>query len=118
MPAPAWENLDDFLSTDDFAFFATFVPNAGTGEPRSPVPGIFDEPACNAEAGEFDAAVSEPKFTCKASDVVGIRKNDRCIVSRRLPNGSLEEIGRYLLDHDPHPDGAGLASVMLSRDFE
>lgn len=106
MPAPSWEDLDAFLSTDDFAVEAIFIPSE-TGVPRAPVRVIFDEPYLNAETGEYDMASGEPRATCKESDIAGIRKNDAC------------DIGgvRFLLDHDPYPDGTGMACVKLSRDF-
>jgi hypothetical protein len=116
MSAPVWEDLNAFLSTDDFADLATFIPSAGT--PRDPVPVIFDDSHCNAEAGEVDVVAGESSMFCKASDAAGIRKDDVCVVSKKLPNGTLQEIGRFLLDHDPYPDGTGMVVVKLSRDFD
>lgn len=116
MPAPSWENLDDFLSVDDFADLATFVPSVGAQ--REPVPVIFDEPYMNVETGEYDMSTGEPRITCKESDVAGIKKNDECIIKRKRPDGTLVTIGTYLLDHDPYPDGTGMACVKLSKDFD
>jgi len=112
MPAPAWENLDDFLSLDEFAALATFIPDGGVA--RDPVAVIFDEPHSNAEAGEFDMDMSEPGVTCKEVDTVGIRKGDTCVISERQADGTVVAKGRYVLDHDPYPDGTGMALVKLS----
>ena len=103
MPAPAWEDLEDFLSVDDFATVARFTTVSG----ERAVTGIFDEPYFNAETGEYDLATGEPRFTCKESDVIGVRRNDACIVNG-VP---------YSVDHDPYPDGTGMAVVKLSRAF-
>ena len=106
MPAPAWENLDDFLSTDDFATLAIFTP-AG-GQPRPGVAVIFDEPVMNAESGEYDFAAAEPRFTCKEADVVGLKKHDGCVIGGK----------EYELERDPHPDGTGMAVVILAPALE
>jgi len=109
MPAPAWENLDDFLSTDDFADLATFTPAGGAARP--PVPGIFDEPYFDRQLGEYTQGMGEPRFTCKASDVVGIRKHDECTIAG-------EPGVKYELVSDPDPDGTGMATVRLARVFD
>lgn len=106
MPAPAWENLDDFLSTDDFAVLATFTRAGGQVIPN--VRGIFDDPTMNAETGEYDVAASQPRFTCAYTPVAALKKNDACMIDGIA----------YLLDHDPHPDGTGMAVIELSRDYE
>jgi len=105
MPAPAWENLDDFLSTDDFAVLATFTRAGGQVIPD--VPGIFDDPVMNADTGEYDVAASMPRFTCAHARVAMLKKNDAATI------GGVA----YLLDHDPHADGTGMAVLQLSRDF-
>jgi hypothetical protein len=105
MPAPAWENLADFLSTDDFAVLATFT-RAG-GQVIADVPGIFDDPVMNVEAGEYDVAASMPRFTCAHARVAMLKKNDATTIDGVA----------YLLDHDPYPDGTGMAVLQLSRDF-
>lgn len=101
MTAPTWEDLDEFLSVDDFATVARFVTEAGDQQ----VIGIFDEPYFNVELGEYDMATGEPRFTCNEADVLGVRRNDECIISGVS----------YCVDHDPHPDGTGIAVVKLSR---
>ena len=104
MPAPAWERLDDFLRVEDFAVLAVFQPAGGVA--RAPVAVIFDEPFLNAELGEYDLNTGVPRATCKEADVAGLKKHDGCLI------GGM----RFLLDHDPQPDGTGMAVVLLSRD--
>ena len=103
MPAPAWEDLEDFLSVDDFATVARFATVSGARA----VMGIFDEPYFNAETGEYDMATGEPRFTCKEADVIGVKRDDGCLIHGVF----------YRVDHDPYPDGTGMAVVKLSRAF-
>ena len=105
MPAPAWEDLSAFLSVDDFATLASFTTKSGQTIPG--VPGIFDDPTMNVESGEYDMASSQPRFTCAYAPVAALKKNDECVIDGVT----------YLLDHDPHPDGTGMAVLMMSRDF-
>lgn len=107
MPAPAWEDLDAFLSLDDFGVPAVFIPDKGEGAPRDPVPVIFDEPYFNADLGEYDMSTGEPRVTGKEVDFAGLKKFDVCIVADV----------RFTLDHDPKPDGTGMAIITMSRDF-
>lgn len=104
---PAWERLDDFLSPNDFGDLVTFTPAGGVA--RAPIAAIFDEPTWNAEAGEYDFVGGEPRLTCKASDVVGLKKHDGATIAS-APGVA------YALAHDPHPDGTGMAVVILARD--
>lgn len=106
MPARAWEDLSAFLDPEEFADLATFTRAGGQVIPD--VPGIFDDPVLNAETGEYDAAVSAPRFTCEHSRVATLKKNDAAVI------GGVA----YLLDHDPHPDGTGMAVLTMSRDFD
>lgn len=106
MSASAWENLDDFLSPDEFADLATFTRHDDVI--AKDVPGIFDDPQMNVEAGEYDMNVSDPRFTCAFARVAMLKKNDAAVI------GGVA----YLLDHDPKSDGTGLAVLKLSRDFD
>lgn len=105
MPAPAWENLDDFLSLDDFASSATFMLADNS---TRVVVGIFDDPVVNAQTGEYDMAIAQPRLTCKAADVAGIRKNDRAVIDGVS----------YYVDHNPHHDGTGMTVIQLSLDTD
>lgn len=106
MPALAFENPDDFLSTDEFATTATF--SRGGKVIAADVPGIFDDPTMNAELGEYDMNASAPRFLCVHAKVAMLKKNDEAVIGGTA----------YLLDHDPHADGTGWATVMMSRDFD
>jgi hypothetical protein len=106
VPAYAWENPADFLSTDEFATTATF--SRGGKVIATDVPGIFDDPTLNVEAGEYDMNSSAPRFTCEHSRVAGLKKNDEAVIDGNA----------YLLDHDPHADGTGFATLTMSRDFD
>jgi hypothetical protein len=103
---PAWEDLSAFLDTDDFAVTATFI-HIQTGQFFYGVPGIFDDPTANAEAGGFDLAGTSPTFLCAADRVAALKKYDVAII------GGVN----YRLDHDPHPDGTGMARLNLSVDY-
>jgi hypothetical protein len=96
--------LDDFLSLKDFGELATFTPEGGAA--RAPVPGIFDDAHFNAEAGSFDMDASDPRFLCKATDVVGLKKGAGCTIAGR--------VGAWYLVRDPKLDGTGMATVFLA----
>lgn len=106
MPAPAWENLDDFLSPDEFADLATFSRHDQVI--AKDVPGIYDDATMNVEAGEYDMAASVPRFTCAHARVAMLKKNDSAVIGGEA----------FLLDHDPRADGTGMAVIELSRDFD
>lgn len=110
MPALAWENLDDFLGLGDFAVEAVlFVNNAL----RAPINVIFDEQYFNAELGEYDMATASPHFTCKASDVVGVKKYDKALIGATRVGASWVGGQWYEIEHDPKPDGTGMAVVHM-----
>ncbi len=106
MPAPAWEDLDDFLSTDDFATTAKFSRAGVVTVPRAV--GLFDDPTFNAQTGEYDIGASMPRFTGKAADLAGIKRNDDCEIDGVA----------YVVDHDARADGTGMMTVELSRNFD
>jgi len=106
MPALSWENPADFLSTDEFAVTATF--KRGGSVIAQDVPGIFDDPTMNVEAGEYDMNSSAPRFLCELARVRTLKKNDECVIGGTV----------YLLDHDPHADGTGWATLTMSVDFD
>lgn len=112
MPAPSWENLDDFLQPEsggDFAILAA-ISLAGTSEVRQ-VWGIFDDPYLNAQLGEYEADTSAPRFTCKETDVAGVGRGDtwqQLDAKTRAPIGPVLDIMT-----DPQSDGAGMAIVRM-----
>lgn len=104
MPKPAWENLDDFLATDDdggFAISAIIRFQDGT---QKTVTVIYDEPYFNAQLGEYDADASQPRITGKESDLVGVRRGDLV----QIDGTTYESLTSY------QPDGTGMAMVSLA----
>lgn len=126
MPKPSWENLDDFLQLDTAGGFAvtailtkvaTSSPGSGwtaqalpegweEGDPvtytRS-LAGIFDDPYLNADLGEYEADTSAPRFTCKESDVAGVRRGDYLTLDGKT----------YNIMSDPQSDGAGMSILRM-----
>lgn len=102
MVTPKWDNLDDFVSPDDFAQRVAFALQSGQS---LPVVGIFDEPYLNADIGEYEMDTSDPRFTAKASALAGISRGDTVTI-----DGALYDVMGY-----PQPDGTGFAVVKLSK---
>lgn len=104
MTSPSWENLDDFLGTDDdggFAIPAVLHYQAGGNKSVSV---IFDEAYFNAQLGEYDADASDPRITGKEVDLKDIRRHDRVIVAGK----------EYDVLGSCQPDGTGMAVVRLA----
>ncbi len=101
MPSPAWEDLDEFLQTEDFAVTATFTLLDSS---TRAVVGIFDDPYLNAQLGEYQADTSEPRFTCKESDTVGIERKCLAVI-----DGKSYDVMTY-----PQSDGTGMAIIRLT----
>lgn len=104
MPKLSWENLDDFLTTDDDGGFATPAIVRFQNGSRKTVSVIFDEPYFNAQLGEYDADSSQPRITGKESDLVNIRRGDLVKVGAT----TYEALTSY------QPDGTGMAMVSLA----
>lgn len=102
MPAPAWENLDDFLDLDDFAHAGVVGFQAGG---TRTVNGIFDDPYLDAQLGEYAMDSSDPRFTAKESDLVGVRRGDTLVVAGVT----------YDILTGPQPDGTGMAMLKLAK---
>lgn len=101
MPAPTWEDLDEFLDVDEFATPATVHRQDGA---ILSVVGIYDDPYLNAELGEYDMDTSRPRFTCKEVDVPGVTRGDTIT------------IGGVTMDilTAPQSDGTGVALLDLA----
>lgn len=70
---PAWENLDIFLDTDDFAIRATLrLQDSG----ERVLTWIFDDPYLNAETGEYELDTTQPRLTCRWVDVQDVTRGD------------------------------------------
>lgn len=102
MPTPSWDNLDDFLGTDDFAVEATVTTLAGVVRR---IDGIYDDKYMNAATGEYDTDSARPRFECKAAAVVGLRRGDVIDVPGE---------GRFELMTEPQNDGTGMAKLEMA----
>lgn len=98
MPALAWENLREFLNTDDFAFLATV-------EGGRTFPVIIDEEYQRETMGGFVMTSASPTLVAKEKDLAGMKKRHRITVAGV----------DYWLTDDPEPDGTGMATAPLSR---
>lgn len=104
MPAPSWENLDDFLGLDETGGFATpAFFTLSDGSTRT-VNVIFDDPRLDAELGEYVAETTDPFVTGKESDLAGIERGDICAVAGKT----------YDVLSSERPDGTGMALVRLA----
>lgn len=101
MFAPAWDDLDNFLSSDDFAAIVTVELENGTTRTFK---GIFDDPYFNAQLGEYEADTSRPRITCKMSDVAGVKRGDTVTFSGKS----------YSVLTSPHGDGTGMAVLEIA----
>ncbi len=101
MPTPAWDDLNTFLSVDDFAVEATVTRLDGD---TRVVIGIFDDPYLNAQLGEYELDTSRPRFTCKESDVIGVLRGDMVEINGRS----------YDVLSSAQPDGTGMAVLELA----
>lgn len=104
MPKPSWENLDDFLATDDDGGFAVPAIIRFQNGTQKSVNVIFDDPYFNAQLGEYDADSSSPRITGKLSDLVSVRRGDLV----ELDGVTYEALSSY------QPDGTGMAMVPLA----
>lgn len=115
MPKPSWENLDEFLQTDDAGGFAhrAIITLRGGGT-VGPVVGIFDDPYMDAQLGEYRMDTSAPRFMAKESDFPGVRRGDvfQLVDASGNPVG-----GPYAVMTYPHQDGTGMATLELEPDL-
>lgn len=103
MTTPAWDNLDDFLDTDDFAVTATIGLRSGQSRP---VVGVYGGPYVKARVGDdIEQDTTRPIFTCKAADVIGVQRGDGITIPGE---------GRFGILTSPQPDGTGMAVLELA----
>lgn len=103
MPFPAWDDLDEFLDTDDFGVTAIIVQ---AGITRPAIACIFDEPYLNAQIGEFEMDSVQPRITAKESDLVGVKRGATCTVAGKT----------YAVMDAPQADGNGMAVLKLAKE--
>lgn len=105
MRGPSWENLDDFLQTDDDGGFAqAAVIQFQAGGTRT-ISVLFDDPYLNAQLGEYEADTSEPRISGKETDLAGVRRGDVVTVAGET----------FDVMTSPQPDGTGWALVTMAR---
>ncbi|WP_417842023.1 head-tail joining protein [Terasakiella sp.] len=104
MTQPSWDDLDVFLSPDDFGVQAVLTPQDG-GTTRE-VTVIYDEPYFNPQLGEYEADRTEPRANGKEADFVGVKRGDTLTISS---TGKVLDILTA-----PQPDGTGWAVLVLA----
>ena len=113
MRGPSWENLDDFLQTDDDGGFAnTAVIHFKTGGNR-PVKAIYDDPYMDATLGEYVADTSQPRLNGKEVDFAGVTRGDTVTITTGPPGNTTSETFDILTN--PQADGTGWAVITLAR---
>lgn len=107
MPAPAWEDLDQFLQLDDFAVAATITRQVGLPLSLSVV---FDDPNVNADLGDaYTRDDVRPMATGKESDMPGVKRGDTITLQFHTGAQTFDILAA------PMPDGTGMAKLALAR---
>lgn len=101
MPRPIWDELEQFVDSDDFATIVTLQMQDGR---ERVFPAIYDDPYLNAQLGEYEVDTARPRLNCMEQHVVGVTRGDRVI------------IGDYTFDilSAPQADGTGFAMLQLA----
>jgi hypothetical protein len=102
MPAPAWDNLDDFMDTADFAVPAVVQFQAGG---TRDVAGILEDPYLGASAGEFTEDTTRTTFQLPMARATGIKRGDALVADGVT----------YDIMTRPQSLGDGMAQLELSR---
>ncbi|RQQ37068.1 head-tail joining protein [Burkholderia stagnalis] len=107
MPShPSWDDLDEFLESDEFASLATI--SLKNGAVLRDVVGVFDEPGMSAGLGTFEQDTTHPTFLCKWSAVSAVRRGDLFVIPDDA--GVLKN---YEAHKTPMRTGDGMAVVHL-----
>jgi hypothetical protein len=102
MTTPAWDDLDEFLQTDDFAVNAVVQFQAGG---TRQVTGILEDPYKGARLGTFVEDTTAPTFQLPMVRCTGIRRGDALVVDGIT----------YDIMTRPQALGDGMAQLELSR---
>lgn len=108
MTTPAWDELDEFMDTDDFAVPAVVQFQAGG---IRNVTGILEDPYMGAKLGEVAEDATAPTFQLPMSRCTGIRRKDRIVVTLPKNGGTVT----YDIMTRPQALGDGMAQLELSR---
>jgi len=95
------EDIDAFFDTNDFAVAATYTPDGGL---PSTVNGIFDDEYFDEVGGSVGIEGSQPRFTCKAEDIIDVEQGDSLSVS-----------GKTYQIVNVQKDGTGIVILVLEE---
>lgn len=110
MTSPAWDDLDDFMDTDDFAVPAVVQFQAGG---TRDVTGILEDPYLGARLNvDFVEDSGKPTFQLPLNRCTGIKRGDTLVVTTLPKNGGTIT---YDIMTRPQPLGDGMAQLELSR---
>jgi hypothetical protein len=105
MPAPSWENLDEFFDLDAQDGFATSVVITFADATMRTVQGIFNDPYENGKSsGEYRFDTNLPHVLCKETDLAGVERGCFALVYGI----------KYDVRTGPQATGNGLAVLELS----
>lgn len=104
MPAPSWEDLDEFLDTDDQGGFATVAVFSLAAGGAISVSGIFEDATLSTRTGEYEIDIASPRLDCKFADIAAVARFDTV------------QIGgvTYQVVDPPQNDGSGWGTVRLA----
>ncbi|WOH61909.1 hypothetical protein [Bradyrhizobium sp. BWC-3-1] len=108
MTSPAWDNLDEFMDTGDFAVPAVVQFQAGG---TRDVTGILEDPYLEARKGEFVEDTTVPTFQLPLNRCTGIKRGDSLVATLPKNGGTVT----YDIMTRPQPLGDGMAQLELSR---
>lgn len=105
MPAPSWENLDEFFDLDDQGGFAVPIVITFEDDTTRTISGIFNDPYENGKSsGEFQFDSNLPHALCKEVDLQGVTRGCFALVAGV----------KYDVRTAPQATGNGLAVLELS----
>lgn len=107
---PVWDDLSQFVDTDDYAVVAEITLKDGT---TRAINVIFDNPAAVPAAGEYKQDDMNIRMTGIETEMVGIKRGDAVVIKHKAAEGTLQTVGSYGILTNPQPDGTGMASVSL-----
>ncbi len=104
MPAPSWEDLGEFLDTDEDGGFATrAVFSLASGATLS-VTGIFEDTTLNTHTGEYEIDLANPRLECSFAEVTAVSHFDTVLI---------DGISYQVADL-PQNDGSGWGIIRLA----
>jgi hypothetical protein len=108
MTTPAWDDLEEFMDTDDFAVAAVIQFQAGGSRN---VTGHLEDPYLGARKGEFVEDTTVPTFQLPLYRCTGIKRGDSLVATLPKNGGTVT----YDIMTRPQPLGDGMAQLELSK---